>query len=667
MFLGLVGYYRRFVEEFSKIASPLTNLTRKNVKFQWTDACERSFTELMQRLASAPILAISTSSGGLVVYSDASKCGLGCVLMQNGRVIAYASRQLKDYEKNYLTHDLELATVVFALKIWRHYLYVERCEIYTDQKSLKYFFTQKELNMRQRRWLELVKDYDCAINYHPGKANVVADALSRKSSSSISMMKMVQRPLLDELMKLEIEIVPMGTVERLSAMSLQPALLERIKQNQLSDQYLNRVKDEVESKKSKEFEVSTDGVITFQGRLCVPKIGDLQEEILTEAHRTPYSVHPGATKMYKDLKKHYWWPGMKNDVVKHVEQCLTCQQVKAEHQRPAGTLQPLNIPQWKWEDITMDFVVGLPRTKDSHDAIWVIVDRLTKSAHFLPVRTTYTMDKYAEIYVKEVVRLHGVPLSIVSDRDSRFTSSFWKSLHKALGTRLAFSTAFHPQTDGQSERTIQTLEDMLRACVLDFQKSWNVYLPLVEFAYNNSFHSSIGMAPYEALYGRKCRSPIHWDEIGERKFLGPELVQRTGEAVEKIRKRMLTAQSRQKSYADVRRRKLEFNVGDKVFLKIAPMRGVMRFGKKGKLSPRYIGPFEILERIGDLAYKLALPPSLASVHNVFHVSMLKKYIQNSSHVLSYEQLKLSSDLSNEERPVQILEREEKQLRSRKFL
>ena len=241
--------------------------------------------------------------------------------------------------------------------------------------------------------------------------------------------------------------------------------------------------------------------------------------------------------MYKDLKKHYWWPGMKNDVVKHVEQCLTCQQVKAEHQRPAGTLQPLNIPQWKWEDITMDFVVGLPRTKDSHDAIWVIVDRLTKSAHFLPVRTTYTMDKYAEIYVKEVVRLHGVPLSIVSDRDSRFTSSFWKSLHKALGTRLAFSTAFHPQTDGQSERTIQTLEDMLRACVLDFQKSWNVYLPLVEFAYNNSFHSSIGMAPYEALYGRKCRSPIHWDEIGERKFLGPELVQRTGQAVEKIRKR----------------------------------------------------------------------------------------------------------------------------------
>ena len=192
IFLGLAGYYRRFVEGFSKIASPLTNLTRKNVKFQWTDACERSFKELKQRLVSAPILAIPTSSRGLVVYSDASKCGLGCVLMQNGRIIAYASRQSKDYEKNYPTHDLELAAVVFALKIWRHYLYGERCEIYTNHKSLKYFFTQKELNMRQRRWLELEKDYDCAINYHPGTSNVVADALSRKSSSSISMMKMVQ-------------------------------------------------------------------------------------------------------------------------------------------------------------------------------------------------------------------------------------------------------------------------------------------------------------------------------------------------------------------------------------------------------------------------------------------------------------------------------------------
>ena len=368
-FLGLAGYYRKFVEGFSKIASPLTNLTRKNVKFQWTDSCERSFMELKQRLVSAPILAIPTGSGGLVVYSDASKCGLGCVLMQNGRVIAYASRQLKDYEKNYPTHDLELAAVVFALKIWRHYLYGERCEIYTDHKSLKYFFTQKELNMRQRRWLKLMKDYDCEINYHPGKANVVADALSRKSSPSVSMMIVIPKSLSLELQKLEIEIVPVGKVERLFAMSLKPTLLERIMQCQRSDPYLIGVNDEVNSKKVTKFKVSSNGIITFQGRLCVPDVDKLRKEIRTEAHSTPYSVHLGTTKMYKDLKMHYWWPGMKTDVVRHIEQCLTCQQVKAEHQRPTGNLQPLDIPQWKWENITMDFVVGLPKTKEGHDTI----------------------------------------------------------------------------------------------------------------------------------------------------------------------------------------------------------------------------------------------------------------------------------------------------------
>ena len=218
-FLGLVGYYKRSVEGFSKIASPFTNLTRKNVKFQWTDVCERSFPKLKQRLVPAPILSIPTSFGGFVVYSFASTYRLRCVLIQNRRVIAYASRQLKDYEKNYPTHDLELAAVVFASKIYRHYLYKERCEIYTDHKSLKYFCTQKEINMRQQRWLELVKDYDCAINYHLRKANVAADALHRKSFSSISMMKIVQNLLLLELLKLEIEILPLGTVERLSFMT----------------------------------------------------------------------------------------------------------------------------------------------------------------------------------------------------------------------------------------------------------------------------------------------------------------------------------------------------------------------------------------------------------------------------------------------------------------
>lgn len=355
---------------------------------------------------------------------------------------------------------------------------------------------------------------------------------------------------------------------------------------------------------------------------------------------------------------------MKRNVVEFVEKCLTCQQVKAEHQRPAGTLQPLEIPEWKWDQITMDFVSGLPKTRQNHDSVWVIVDRLTKSAHFLPVNTTYTMDKLAELYVQNIVRLHGVPKSIVSDRDSRFTSKFWRSLQNALGTKLKFSTAYHPQTDGQSERTIQILEDLLRACAVDFQGTWEKFLPLAEFAYNNSYQATIEMAPYEALYGRKCRSPVHWDEAGERKYLGPELVEQATEAIKNIRERMKTAQSRQKSYADRRRRPLEFEVGDKVFLKISPARGITRFRKKGKLNPRYIGPFEVLERVGKVAYRLALPPTMASIHDVFHVSMLRKYIADPAHILKYPEVEITRDLKHEVQPEKILDRIEKQLRNK---
>ena len=355
---------------------------------------------------------------------------------------------------------------------------------------------------------------------------------------------------------------------------------------------------------------------------------------------------------------------MKVDVAKHVAKCLTCQQVKAQHCKSGGMLQPLEIPEWKWEHIVMDFVMGLPRSQMGHDSIWGIVDRLTKSAHFLPMQKDFALNKYAEIYVRQIVRLHGVPVTITSDRDPKFTAAFWKSLHTALGTKLQFSTAYHPQTDGQSERTIQTLEDMLRACVLDFKGSWEEQLHLVEFAYNNSFQQSIGMAPFEALYGRACRTPVCWDEVGERSITGPELVQQSNETVRIIRDRLKTAQSRQKSYADWRCRPLEFQVGDHVFLKVSPTRGLSRFGKKGKLSPRYVGPFEVLERIGILAYRLALPPSLSHVHNVFHVSMLRRYEPDPTHVLNYEAIDVDDRVSYVEKPIRIEDRMERVLRNK---
>ncbi|GJU10658.1 DNA/RNA polymerases superfamily protein [Tanacetum coccineum] len=348
-------------------------------------------------------------------------------------------------------------------------------------------------------------------------------------------------------------------------------------------------------------------VYEFDDRLCVPNDQTLREKVMTEAHSSPFTIHPGSTKMYRDLKQYFWWNGMKQDVATFVSKCMTCQQVKIEHQRASGLLQPLEIPMWKWDEISMDFVTGLPTTQKRHDAIWVVVDRLTKSAHFLPIRKNYGISKLAEIFRQEIVRLHGTPTSIVSDRDPKFTSHFWKGLQKAWGTRLKFSTAFHPQTDGQSERTIQTLEDMLRACALEWTGSWDEYLCLVEFAYNNSWHASIKAAPFELLYGRKCRAPICWDEVGERLIEGPELIEITNEKVAVAKEKLKEARSRQKSYADKHRRDLEFQVGDRVFLKVSPFRGVKRFGIKGKLSPRFIGPFEILERIGEVSYRLALP------------------------------------------------------------
>ncbi|GJZ83356.1 putative reverse transcriptase domain-containing protein [Tanacetum coccineum] len=314
----------------------------------------------------------------------------------------------------------------------------------------------------------------------------------------------------------------------------------------------------------------------------------------------------------------------------------------------------------------MDLVTKLARSSSRYEAIWVIVDRLTKSAHFLPIREDYKTEKLARIYINEIVARHGVPVSIISDRDGRFASHLWQALQKALGTKLHMSTTYHPKIDDQSECTIQTLEDMLRACVMDFGGSWDAHLPLIEFSYNNSYHTSVKCAPFEALYGRKCRSPVIWTEVGESQLIGPEIVQETTEKIIQIKDRLKTARSRQKSYADKRRKPLEFKVGDRVLLKVSPWKGVVRFGKKGKLAPRYVGPFEIVECVGPVAYRLKLPQELSCVHDTFHVSNLKKCLAEPDVQVPLDEIEIDENLRFVEEPIEIVERDVKKLKRRRI-
>ncbi|GJR30028.1 putative reverse transcriptase domain-containing protein [Tanacetum coccineum] len=466
-------------------------------------------------------------------------------------------------------------------------------------------------------------DYDCEIRYHPGKANVVADALSRKERI---------KPLRVRALVMSIGLdLPKQILEA----QIEARKPENLKSEDVGGMLIENLKDPERPRKEK-LEPRVDETLCLNNRSWLSRYGDLRILIMHESHKLKYS-------------------------------CLTCLRVKAENQKPSGLLVQPEIPQWKWDNITMDFVTNLPRMQKGNDTIWVIVDRLTKSAHFLPMRETDPMDKLARLYLKEVVTRHGIPVSIICDRDPRFALNFWRSFQKAIGTRLDMSTAYHPKTDRQSERTIQTLEDMLRACVIDFGNGWDGHLPLIEFSYNISYHASIKAAPFEALYGRKYRSPVCWAEVGDARLTGPELIHETTEKIVQIKQRIQAARDCQKSYADVRHKPLEFQVGDRVILKVSPWKGVVHFGKRGKLNPRYIGPFKVLTKVGTVTYRLELPQYLSRVHSTFHVSNLKKCLYDEPLAVPLDEIHIDDKLRFVEEPVDIMDREVKRLKQNRIL
>jgi hypothetical protein len=334
-FLGLVGYYRRFIPDFSKLVKPITSLLKNDTKFNWSSRCNEAFEQLKVLLTTAPVLAQPDIEKPFDVYCDASGSGLGCVLIQEGRVIVYASRQLRRHEEHYPTHDLELVVVVHALKIWHHYLLGNIYHIYTDHKSLKYIFTQSELNMRQRRWLELIKDYELEIHYHPGKANVVPDALSRKASFHCLTVKTSDITLCQEMEKLNLRIIQHGTLNHLK---LESVLLQRIIYAQRSDEGMKHIHEKIEAGKANCFKKDDQGIVWFNNRIVVPKNDEVRQQILDEAHLSRYSIHPGSTKMYHDLKQYYLWTKMKIEIARYVARCDTCRCVKAIHMKTAGPL-----------------------------------------------------------------------------------------------------------------------------------------------------------------------------------------------------------------------------------------------------------------------------------------------------------------------------------------
>ncbi|WVZ81007.1 hypothetical protein U9M48_028434, partial [Paspalum notatum var. saurae] len=563
-FLGLTCYYRRFIENFSKIVKPMTSLLEKDAEFRWTNAQQAAFDELKKRLTTAHVLTLPDQQKKFIVYCDAFRDGLGCVLMQEDKVIAYASRQLRKHEMNYPTHDLELAAL----------------------------------------------DYDMEIHYHPGKANVVADALSRKSYANMDLGFIIPHELCEEFERLRL-----GFLHHTIAVAFEAetTLEQEIREHQKDNEKLQEIRELLKLGKVPHFREDEQGTLWYKNWICVPNVDSIKKLILSEARDTAYSIHPCSTKMYYDLKERFWWYGMKRAMAEYVAICDTCQRVKAEHQRPAGLLQPLKVPEWKWEEITMDFIVGLPRTQKGYNSIWVVVDRLTKVAHFIPINTTYSVAKLAELYISRIVCLHGVPKRIISDRGLQFTSRFWEQLHDSLDTKLRFSTTYHPQIDGSRR---------LKHCT---------------------------------ARGAERRFS------GIRLVFGPDIIQDAKQQLRIVQENKRVAQSRQRSYADVRRRDLSFKVDDHVYLNVSPMRGIHRFNMKGKLAPRYIGPIKILEKKGEVAYRLELPPSLLGVHDVFHVSQLKKCLR-----VPEEQAPLEGLEVEEDHPVKILDTFETNTRNQRI-
>ena len=595
-FLGLIQYYDSFIDHFAEVAFPLTELLKKDAPWRWEEPQHHAFLSLKQLVSSPPCLLMPDLDKPFVLHVDASNFALGAVLQQDQgkglQPVAFESRKLQPPERNLAPYDRELLALVHALLKWKHLLLGAKFTVHTDQQALKYLLSAPVRTSRQERWLVEIMRFMPDIKYVKGTDNVVADALSRRIDlATIHVSSLLSSSLMQEIAELS---------------AADPTVLKLLEQNTLV------MKDSLP-------------YTPMSDKIYVPET--LRDKVIRECHCTPFAGHFGAKKTHELVCRNFWWPAMSSTIRHFCRSCESCQKNKGTNALPLGLLQPLPIPEYPWQSISMDLVTDLPMCCGL-DSIFVVVDRLTKLLVLTPCKKTVTAPQLAQLFIDRVFSRFGMPTPIISDRDPRFTSNFWKSLMHLLGTELAMSTAYHPQTDGQTERANRTIEDMLRGFVGPRQDDWCKYLALVEFAYNNSVQASTVHTPFFLNHGRHPHTPL--SSAVPKRSSNPavsEWVEGLQHALRSAKSNISSSQQRQKAYADKKRRDHSFEIGDQVLL--AARQNQLPPGLSSKLSAKFYGPFTFVGTAGSQAFKLDLPATV-NIHPVFHVSQLKPYVSSST-------------------------------------
>lgn len=606
-FVGLANFYRRFVNSFSQISFPLTQLTKDNQTFVWGPTQQQAFETLKKAITSAPVLALPDITKTFTLVTDASNVAIAATLLQNDHPVSFYSRKLKGAECNYSVYDKETLSLIEALKTWRHFLTAQRFNIITDNKALSYIQTQPLVNLssRQRRWIELLQTFTFTIQHQPSKANH-SDAITR-------------RP--DYLIATQHETLQTAQT---NTSSFQVDLLEQIKDSYSLDRECQRlIQNPTDA--IKEGFTSRDGVLyKTPNRIYIPDVPSIQRIILSEAHNSSTASHLGINKTVELLSRDYWFPQMHDAVKEWINRCPACQQNKSSTQSPLGLLQPHSIPPRPWHTVAMDFITDLPPTPAPHskNALFVVTCKLTKMTHLIPMNISISAPEVAKLFFHHIVRLHGLPSIIISDRDVRFTSRFWRSLFTLCGTRLNFSTAHHPETDGQSERMVRTVEDLLRTQLNSDEHSWIEHLDSIEITINNSQQASTFQSPFYMNYGYHPTFTLNAANAETNNSTATELVKQIQDNLDKAKSNLSKAIERQKYYADQHRRDHTFQVNDLVYLSTKHIHLQNYISRKTK--PLWIGPYKVVKVISPVAHQLELPNTML-IHPVFHISRLKPH------------------------------------------